>query len=119
MIPWLLAKVSSINPARRVAYLRDRPYEPYEPCGLTLVVSFLRIDSLRIMSAQDTWGAWFDSVTGILLFRVLLGFGSTWDGHDLELIVGDPNIDGPSITPTGIVRNQTLLNDCVSGFYLP
>ena len=80
-----------VNPARRVAYLRDRPYEPYESCGLAVVVSFLRIDSLRTMSAQDTWGAWFDLVTGILLFRVLLRFGSTWDSPDLELIMGDPN----------------------------
>ena len=29
-------------------------------------------------------------VIGILLFLVLLGFGSTWDGPDLELIMGDP-----------------------------
>ena len=80
-----------VNPVRRVAYLRDRPYEPYESCGLALVVPFLRIDSLHTMSEQDTWGTWFDLVTGILLFHVLSGFGSTWDGPDLELITEDPN----------------------------
>ena len=66
-----------VSPARRVAYLLDKPRQPCESCGLALVVSFLRIDSLRAMSAHVTWGAWFDLVTGILLFRVLLGFGST------------------------------------------
>ena len=74
-----------------MAYLWVSPYEPYESYGLAVVVSFLRIDFLRTMSAQDTWGTWFDLVTGILLFRVLLGFDSTWDGPDLELIMGDPN----------------------------
>ena len=29
------------NPARRVAYLRDRSRKSYEYCGLALVVSFL------------------------------------------------------------------------------
>ena len=80
-----------VNPARRMAYLLDMPRQPCESCGLVLVVSVLRIDSLHAMSAQVTWGAWFDFVTGILLFRALLGFGSTWDGPDFELIVGDPN----------------------------
>ena len=81
-----------VSPARRMAYLLDMPRQPYESaCGLALVVSFLRIDSLRALSAQDTWGTLFDLVTDILLFRVLLGFGSTWDGPDLELIMGDPN----------------------------
>ena len=74
-----------VSPARRMAYLLDVPHQPYESCGLALVVS------LRAMSAQVTWGTWFDSVTGILLFCVLLGFDSTWDGPDLELIMGDPN----------------------------
>ena len=80
-----------VSPARRVAYLLDVPRQPYESCGLALVVLFLRIDSLRAMSAQVTWGAWFGLVIGILLFRVLLGFGSTWGSPDLELIIGDPN----------------------------
>ena len=80
-----------VSPAIRVAYLLDMPRQPCESCGLVLVVSVLRIDSLHAMSAQVTWGAWFDFVTGILLFRALLGFGSTWDGPDLELIMGDPN----------------------------
>ena len=68
-----------VSPARRVAYLMDMPRQPYESCGLELVVSFLRIDSLRAMSAQVTWGTYFGLVIGILLFRVLLllGFGST------------------------------------------
>ena len=54
---------------------------------------FLVIDSLCAMSAQVTWGTWFGLVIGILLFRVLLGFGSTWDGPDLDLefIMGDCN----------------------------
>ena len=81
----------SVNPARRVAYLLDMPRQPYKYCGLALVVSFLHIDSLRAMSAQVTWGTWFGLVIGILLFRVLLGFDSTWDGPDLELIMGDPS----------------------------
>ena len=79
-----------VNPARRVAYLLDRPHQPCESCGLALVVLFLRIDSLCAMSAQVTWGASFDLVTGILLFCVLLGFCSTWDGPGLELITGIP-----------------------------
>ena len=80
-----------VNPARRMAYLLDMPRQPCESCGLVLVVSVLRIDSLHAMSAQVTWGTWFYLVTGILLFCVLLGSGSTWDGPDLELIMGDPN----------------------------
>ena len=36
-------------------------------------------------------GKWFDLVTGILLFRVLLGFGPTLDGPNLELSMDDPN----------------------------
>ena len=80
-----------VNPARRVVYLWDKSYQPCESCGLALVVLFLRIDSLCAMSAQVTWGASFDLVTGIVLFHVLLGFGSTWDEPDLELIMGDPN----------------------------
>ena len=87
----------SVNPARRVAYLWDRPYEPYESCGLALGMSFLRIDSLRTMSAQDTWGAWFGLVTSILLFRVLIEFGSTWDSPDLELTMGDTNTDSHAL----------------------
>ena len=96
-----------VNPARRVTYLWDRPYKPYESCGLALVVSFLRTDSLSTMSAQDTWGAWFDLVTGILLFRVLLGLGSTWDGPDLELIMGDPNT---------LLRQSDVLDRSILGF---
>ena len=54
-----------VSPARRVAYLLDMPRQPYESaCGLALVVSFLRIDSLRAMSAQVTWGTWFGLVIG-------------------------------------------------------
>ena len=66
-----------VSPARRVAYLLDAPRQPSESCGLALVVSFLRIDPLRAISAQFTWGTWCGVVIGILLFRVLLGFGST------------------------------------------
>ena len=66
-----------VNLAKQVAYLLDMPRQPYESCGLPLVVSFLCINSLRTMSAQVTWGTWFDLVTGIVLFHVLLGFGST------------------------------------------
>ena len=80
-----------VSPARRVAYLLDMPRQPHEYYGLALVVSFLRIDSLRAMSTQVTWRTWFGLVIGILLFRALLGFGSTWDGPDLELIMGGPN----------------------------
>ena len=65
-----------VSPARRLAYLLDMPRQPNESCGLALVVSFLCIDSLRAMSTHVTWGTWFGLVTGILLFRVLLGFGS-------------------------------------------
>ena len=64
---------------------------PDESCGLAIVVSFFRIGSLRAMSAHVTWGTWFGLVIGILIFRVLLGFGSTWDVPDLELVMGDPN----------------------------
>ena len=60
-----------------MAYLLDRPRQPCESCGLALVVSFLCIDSLRAISAQVTWEEKFGLVIGILLFRVLLGFGST------------------------------------------
>ena len=66
-----------VSSVRRVAYLLDMPRQPHESCGLALVVSFLRIDSLHAMSAEVTWGTWFGLVIGILLFRVLLGFGST------------------------------------------
>ena len=69
-----------VSPAKRVAYLLNAPRQPCEYCGLALVVLLLRIGSVRAMSAQVTWGTWFDLVTGILLFRVLLGVGSTWDG---------------------------------------
>ena len=79
------------SPARRVAYLLDMPRQPDESCGLAIVVSFFRIGSSRAISAHVTWGAWFGLVIGILVFRVLLWFGSTWDVPDLELIIGDPN----------------------------
>ena len=46
----------------------------------------------------------FDLVTGILLFRVLTGFGSTWDGPDLELIMGDPNTD--QVGNSGLLVDQ-------------
>ena len=68
-----------VSPARRVSYLLDTPRQPDESCGMAIVVSFFRIGSSRAISAQVTWGTWFGLVIGILSFRVLLGFGSTWD----------------------------------------
>ena len=59
------------------------------------------------MSAQNTWGTWFDLVTGILLFRVLLGSGSAWDGLGLELIMGDSNT---------ILRRLDVLDCSIVGF---
>ena len=44
------------------------------------------IDFLRTMSAQETW---FGLVTGILLFLVLLGLGSVWEGPDILLCMQD------------------------------
>ena len=67
-----------VSPARQVAYLLDAPHQPCD-------------DSLRAMSAQVTTGTWFGLVIGILLSRVLLEFGSTWDCLDFELIMGGPN----------------------------
>ena len=90
-----------VSPARRVAYLLDAPRQPYEYCGLAIVVSVLRIGSLRAMFVQVTWGTWFGLVIGILLFRVLLGFGSTWDGPDSEMIMGDPNNEKARPPPRG------------------
>ena len=65
-----------VSPARRVAYLLDAPRQPSEYCGLTIVVLFFRVGSLRAMSGQVTWGTWFGLVMGMVSFRALLRFGS-------------------------------------------
>ena len=83
--------VSSCQSCQTGGVSSGYPHQPSESCGLAIVVSFFCIGSLRAMSAQVTWGTWFGLVIGILSFCVLLGFGSTLDGPDLELVMGDPN----------------------------
>ena len=63
-------------------------YFPDKSCGGEPVVEFLCIGFLRTQSSQETW---FGLVTGILLFLVLLRFGSIWEGPTSESCLEVPN----------------------------
>ena len=57
-------------------------------------------------------------VIGILMLRVLLGFGSTWDVPDLELVMGDPNTlpplrdRGALLGQGGAVKGEAPVGPC-------